>query len=229
MPNYKPKSPKIKKKPLKVSITKKQSCDYEMIASAYHEASHTIAALANFVLIDAVRIAWDKGGDTFYSIQYHADETEDPILKKLIVMAELRTIYAGLVGEKIYYKQICGSNKFPAHLKIGSSSDMKVGSDLIRRYKLANPGKETHQLKQDVRQDMEKFLYKHWETVKLLAHTLYRKKKLNFTELKYLLTRAKEDKDFWKDKFKRIKMIYEAKSELSEKVVKNLISSKYNR
>lgn len=221
-------TPKLKRRKLNVSIMKQQSSDYELIASAYHEAAHTIVALANLVLVDKVSITVDMGGDTFYSC-YHADNTESEILKKLIVIAEIKTIYAGLVGEKMYYRDISGNTKLPMHLRIGSSSDNKVGSNLIRKYKLAKSGKETVLLKRHIKDEAEKFLLKHWSAVKAVAHSLYKKKKLNTAELKYILIRNIDDKDFWKEIFKKIKILYEQKKDLSEKTLRSLISSKFIR
>lgn len=199
--------------------------NYETIASSYHEAAHTIVGLAHLIYIDNVSISEGNGGDTNYLI-YHVDNTNDQSLKRLIIMSELRTVYAGLVGEKIFYEDICGSHLFPMHLKNGSSFDISTGAAIIRKYKLADAGEKTYALKQEIKHDCHKFLDKHWESVKIVAHALYRKKKMNFSELKYLLTRNNEHKDFWKDKFKKIKLIYDEEKQVSEKVVKNLITSK---
>lgn len=224
----KPRSPKIQRNLLKLSIAKQQANDYGLIATSYHESAHAIVGLANLLMVNKVVVVDSQEGDTNYFI-YHADEAEDENLKKILVMSEIKTIYAGLVGEKMYYKDICGSGKFPMHLKNGSSIDTKIASKLIRKYELANAGKSTFKLKQDIRQEVEEFLVNHWEAVKIVAHALYRKKKLSFMELKYLLTRIPEDKNFWKDKFKTIKIIYDEKNDLSTKVVRNLISTKFNR
>lgn len=220
----KPKSPKVKRKLLKLSITKQQASDYELIASAYHEAAHTIVGLANLLYVDKVSITINQGGDTDYFV-FEADNTKDEWLKRMVLMAEVKTIYAGLVGEKMYYKDICGSINFPSHLKNGSSIDTSMASKLIRKYRLARSGAETFELKQDIRVEVEKLLITHWEAVKTVAHALYRKRKLSFSELKYMLVRT-EEKDYWRDKLKKIKTIYEDKNGLCEKVVKNLISSK---
>lgn len=224
----KPKSPKIKKKSSKVSITKQQSSDYELIASAYHEAAHTVVALANLVLVDNVSVAVNFGGDTLYS-SLHADYIEDNELKKLIVLAEIRIFYSGLVGEKIFYMDICGNPKIPMSLKIGSSEDNKEASFLIRKYSISKPGKETFELKKNIKSEIEKFLYNHWGSIKIIAHSLYKRKKLNYSEIKYLLSRSPDDKEFWKDKFKKIKIIHNENKKLSEKIVKKIISSRFGK
>lgn len=220
--------PKVKRKLHKLSVAKQQANDYGLIATSYHEAAHTIVGLAHLLMIDRVDVVDSQEGNTLYVI-HHADEANDDHLKKIIVMSEVKTIYAGLVGEKMYYKDICGSGKFPMHLKNGSSIDTTLASKLIRKYKLANSGKATFKLKQDIRVEVEKFLVRHWESVKAVAHALYKKKKLNFVELKYLLTRIPEEKDFWKDKFKTIKIIYAEENDITTKAVRNLISTKSNR
>jgi hypothetical protein len=225
---FKPRSPKVKRKANKLSVAKQQANDYGLIATSYHEASHTIVALGHLIMVDMVNIIDSQEGYTHYDI-HNVDQAHDEKLKNILLMSEIKTFYAGLVGEKMYYKDICGSGKFPMHLKNGSSEDTSRASKLIRKYKLAEGGKNTFALKQEIREEVEKFLINHWEAVKTVAHALYKKKKLGPAELKYLLTRIPEDKDFWKEKFKTMKIIYDEKNDLSTKVVRSLISSKSNR
>ena len=221
-----PKSKSPKKKLNKLSIAKQQANDYGLIATSYHESAHTIVGLANLLKIDNVNVIDSQEGSTFY-LMYQADDAkDDAVLQEILVMSEVKTICAGLVGERMYYRDICGSSKFPMHLKNGSNIDTAAISKLFRKYHLANSGKATYNLKQEIREDVEKFLIEHWEAVKVVAHALYKKKKLSFSELKYLLIRLPEDKEFWKDKFKTIKVLYDEKNDLSTKVVRNLISSK---
>jgi hypothetical protein len=129
----------------------------------------------------------------------------------------------------MYYRDICGDATFPMNLRIGSSSDNKAASSIIRKYNLAKPGKNTILLKAEVKNDIEKFLANHWGAVKIVAHALYKKKKLGLQELRYMLSRSPEDKEFWKDTFSKIKIIYNEKNNLSEKAVKSLISTKFNK
>lgn len=210
-----------KQQSTKTSITKKQASDYELIASAYHESSHTIVGLANLLFIDDVSITIDNGGDTNY-FMYLTEQTINSSLKKIIALSELKTIYAGLVGEKIYYRDVTGSHLFPMFLKIGSSMDTAMGSDIIRKNNLANSGNDTYLLKNNIKEELEKFLIEHWQSVKDIAHALYKRKKLRFSELKYILIRG-EDGDFWKDRFKKIKLLHNDKC-LSEKTVKEIIN-----
>ncbi len=223
--NLKPKSPKARRK---LSIAKQQANDYGLIATSYHESSHAIVALINLLMIYNVDIIDSQEGNAQYFI-HHADQTEDDNLTNILALAEVKTIYAGLVGEKMYYKDICGSSKFPMHLKNGSAEDTNIAAKLIRKYRLANSGPATFKLKQDIKEEVERLLVRHWEAVKIVAHALYKKKKLDFSELKYLLSRIPQDKDFWKDKFKTIKIIYDEESDISTKRVRNLISTKSNR
>lgn len=223
-----PRSPKAKRKLPKLSIAKQQANDYGLIATSYHEAAHTIVGLAHLLLVEEVSVQDCQEGTTNYT-GYHGYDANTDNLRRIIVMSELKMIYAGLVGEKMYYKDICGSGKFPMHLKNGSTIDTNMASKLIRRYKLASSGKATFKLKQEIRQDVEKFLVRHWEEVKIVAHALYKKRKLSFQELKYLLTRLPQNKDFWKEKFKTIKIIHDEESDLSMRMVRNLISTKSNR
>jgi hypothetical protein len=224
----KSRSPKVKRKLHKLSIAKQQSNDYGLIATSYHEASHTIVGLASLILIEDVTVVDSQEGTTNY-FRYHAGDADTNNLKKILATSEIKTIYAGLVGEKMYYKDICGSSKFPMHLKEGSSIDTSIASQLIRRYNLAASGKPTFEFKQHIREEVERILIRHWQAVKVVAHALYKKKKLNSQELKYLLVRIPQDKEFWKDKFKTMKIIYDEDNDLSMKMVRNLISTKSNR
>lgn len=226
--NLKPKSPKVRQKLPKLSIAKQQANDYGLIATSYHEAAHTIVGLANLIMINDVIVIDSQEGTTNYYL-YRPEETEDEHIREILLKSELKTVYAGLVGEKMYYKDICGSSAFPTHLKIGSSIDTQIASKLIRKYQLANAGKATFKLKEEIREEVKKILIRHWEAVKIVAHALYKKKKLSFIELKYLLTRTLQDKDFWKDKFKTMKIIYAEENDITTKIVRNLISAKSNR
>jgi hypothetical protein len=130
-----------------------------------------------------------------------------------MLILELQAIYAGLIGEKLYYKEICGSDKFPMHLRIGSSYDLNLASQIIRKNNLAASGKRTRILKKGIQLDVEQILRKHWEVVKIVAHALFKKRKLSFDELKSIIIKKTDDKDFWKDKFKKIKMIHNTRTQ----------------
>jgi hypothetical protein len=108
------------------------------------------------------------------------------------------------------------------HLKIGSSDDIKYISKQIRKYKLAAPGQPTTALKTQLTKQANSILTEHWDAVKLVAHQLYKRKSLTFDELKYILTRKTNNKEFWKERFKKIAIIHAA-TPPDEQTVRKLI------
>lgn len=207
------------------NVTHIQAFEYSAISMAYHEASHVICGLANFMKVSSVYIMSDKHdhGNTFYEL-YDQDTINDKMLSKVIVIFEVQTLYAGLIGEKIYYKDICGLDKFPMHLRIGSSNDIQEASKIINKYNLANPGKPRNLFKKQIHSDTKSILCTYWDDIKLVSHALYKHKKLDHKDVKYILTRKSYNKEFWKNRFKIIKSIYEEK-DIDEKLVKNIILS----
>jgi hypothetical protein len=204
------------------NVIRKQSDDYFFIATNFHEASHTITGLHNYFQVYDVSILMPtirEGTTNFYIFDVDKDEE----LKQIFFIFELQTIYAGLIGEKIYHKDITGSDKFPSHLKNGAASDINQAATLIRKNNLAKPGKNTFLLKKRIQNDVEQLLLEHWDAVRVIAHALYKKKKLNFDELKKLLTTKTNHNDFWKDRFKKIKTIYSDNSIADDDVVKDLV------
>lgn len=191
---------------------------------AYHEASHTICAFHNFMCVDRVYIMSDKvhHGKTLYELLDFTN-VKSKVLAKILIIFEVQTYYAGLVGEKIYYKDICGSDKFPMNLRIGSSFDIKSSYNLINKNNLAEPGKSRLLFKKQVQNDTRAILLEYWEDVKLIAHLLYKHKELNFDNLKYYLTRNSVNKKFWKERFKCIKLLLN--QNIEEKDIKEIITN----
>lgn len=210
---------------MKNSDAIKKSFDYDLIAMSYHEACHTVIALYNYLQVYNVNVMTPKRSDGNTNFFIYDEIVKDEELKKIFSIFEIQTMYAGLVGEKIYYKDICGSSKFPMHLKKDSAYDIGIASSIIRKNDLATPGKKTFLFKKEIQFDVEKILIEHWDAVKEIAHSVYRKKRLSFDELKYILTRKTEHKDFWKDKFRKMKIIYD-NNKPTEEVVKELVFRK---
>lgn len=206
------------------SVVNKQAHDYELIAMAYHEAAHTICGLYNFMRVYSVCVMSDKyeHGNTLYEV-YDPDNIDNKLLAKILLIYEVQTLYAGLVGEKLYYQDICGSNKFPMHLRIGSSDDIQDAAKLINKYNLASPGKARFLFKKQIQNDTASILIDYWEDIKLISHMLYKHKELNEGDLKHFLTRYSENKEFWKNRFKAIKIIYNNIADLDEKYLKEIL------
>src|SRR5258708_18432696 len=139
-----------------ISDVRRQAHDYETIACVWHESAHTICGLFNYIKITSVsinaNINENNEGTTDYLL-FNTCNITDKVLLKIILIQELQTLYGGLMGERIYYKDICGSDKFPMHLRIGSSIDIAFAADLIRKNNLSNPGKHTYLLKKQIQYD----------------------------------------------------------------------------
>jgi hypothetical protein len=204
---------------------KKQSIDYSLIAAAHHEAAHTIIALLNLIQVSDVSVRIDEADATgltqFY--MYKNSHTDDKELSNILIFADLQVAYSGLTGERIYYKDICGSSKFPLHLRIGSSEDFASAQKLIRTNNLAAPGPETSALKKKLQSEVESMLIAYWDDVKLVAHALYQRRKLYYVDLKNLLTRKNDRKDFWKMQFKLINFIHHDSKIPEEQEVKEAL------
>lgn len=208
------------------SITQKLSRDYELISACYHEAGHTVYGLLNFIKIQAVAVnIFAKNTDDLGYTHY---ETIDGIFKdhnilEFLKLAEININYAGLVAEKIYYKDICGSDKFPMMLRKGCSEDILKAADLIKKFDLAPPGKKRYLFKKKILRDSKILLEEHWDAIKLIAHALYNKKKLFYSDLKDLLTKKSDNKEFWKNRFRDINLLFDSPETLDESVVRSTL------
>lgn len=205
---------------------KKQSIDYSLIAAAHHESGHTILALLNLIQVSDASIKVDDadavGLTSFY--MYKNSDVEDKELLEMLIISDLQVAYAGLSAEKFYYKDICGSSRFPLHLRIGSSEDFSSAQKLIRINKLASPGKETSVLKKKLQAEIEKMLTIYWNDVKIIAHALYQRRKLYYVDLKNLLCKKQNpNSDFWKQQFKMINYIHSDNKMPEEQEVKRIL------
>jgi len=194
------------------SVRKKVTHTHESISCSHHEAGHTIYALLHFMTIHSVRIFPDKKtkrieGFTHYDSP-NLNKIQDPILLAERVAAEVGLCYAGLVAEKYQYKLHSGSDKFPSFLD-GSSKDLSEASELIKKHQLAPAGRKRYNYKKRAVRTATRELQQNWEAVTLVAHALFQKKRLNFSDLKTLLTKKTENKEFWKERFKAIANYYD--------------------
>jgi hypothetical protein len=208
------------------SVRKKVTRTHELIATSHHESGHTIYALLHFMTIHSVRIFPDKKtkrieGFTHYdSLDYSTLEDSELMFERL--HAEVGLSYAGLVAEKYQYKLHSGSDKFPSFLD-GSSKDLREASEIIKKYNLAPPGRKRYNYKKMIVRRVTRELQEHWDAVTVVAHALFQKKRLNFSDLKKILTKKSDNKEFWKNRFKEIANFYQ-KDTLDEKEFKSMIS-----
>lgn len=196
----------------------------ETISMCYHEAAHTICGLYNFMDVYHIYVMSDKynQGNTLYEV-YNPDNIKNKLLAKILLIYEVQTLYAGLVGERIYYKDISGSDDFPMHLRIGCSRDIRDAASIIHRYDLAKPGKQRYLFKKQVQSDTHNILVHYWRDIKLISHALFKFKELKAGKLKFILTNKSVNKDFWRARFKEIKTLYDGKIELDEKYLKEVL------
>lgn len=191
---------------------KKVTKTYEFISTSYHEAGHAVYGLLHFMKIESVYVFEDKKFKRINGFtHYHSpqlDSIEDIKMLGNRVYAEIGLSYAGLVAEKHQFLLASGSNKFPLFLKDGSSDDTIEASKVMRKYQVAPPGRKRYEFKKKMIREVGQELQEHWDAVTLIAHALFRKKQLNFLELKTLLTRKTNNKKFWKNQFKIIEPIY---------------------
>lgn len=185
------------------SITIKQANDYTQIASCYHEAGHIIISIFYGIKVSSA-IADSYGG--ICTILWHSINNLPPNLLKKVAENEIQALYAGLIAEKIYYKDISGSSSFPRML-YGSYDDYAEATLQIKKFNLAKPGPERAKYKKMLESRSEAILIEHWPSVKAIAHGLYKDKSLDFNKIKKIL--LKSNKSFWRGKFKIINSIYQ--------------------
>jgi hypothetical protein len=199
----------------------------ELLSTIYHEAGHTIYGLLHFIKIETVYVSEDKTskrieGFTHYNFST-LENIKDPILLLNRINAEIGLFYAGLAAEKYYFKIASGSDKFPLFLRDGSSYDTYSVSNIIKKYNLAPPGRKRYDFKKKIIKDANQELQNNWEAVILVAHALFKKKKLCFLEIKTLLTKKSKNKEFWRNQFKIINYCCDNEHTLDEKDLKCMI------
>lgn len=210
------------------AIRKKFHKTHELISTSYHEAGHTIYGLLHLMNIGSVMVFEDKKSKRIHGYtQYDPSplpKIQDSKLFNDRLHAEICLSYAGLVTEKRYFKLISGSDKLPMFLKEGSGHDTSEAAALFQKYGLCKAGRERYNYKQRLIKQINVELIEHWDAVTLIAHALFKKKKLEPTEIKKILTRKTEDKDFWKKQYKALEQMYSNSEGLDEKEQKYILS-----
>jgi ATP-dependent Zn protease len=189
--------------------TNKLARQIEVISLVWHESGHALLALLYYFKVLHITITYTQEveGTTSYLSLERVDLPDD--IKIAIASNEIKLLYAGMVAEQLYYKEICGSSKLPSALRDGWQNDIKQVSNIIQRYDLAAPGKKRQDLKNQAKKDAAQMMTEHWDDLKLLSHALYKKKRLTFDDLKKLLTKKSENKDFWKLRFREIDTLFQ--------------------
>lgn len=195
------------------SLSLKLAQNLRIISVSYHEAAHTIAALLYFMIVPEVAVVESRhqvSGYTHYNVftlSTNLDEVDKKI-KDYIILSEIYLKYAGLMGESIHFEDMSGSKKLPVILKIGNEPDIQDAANLIKKYNLVEPGEKRYLFKKKLFRKITTLLKEYWSDVKLLAHALYDKRKLQYEDLKQLLTKKSERKKFWQQRFKDIDLLF---------------------
>lgn len=211
------------------NVRKKTYKIHECISTSYHEAGHAVYGLLHCMKINSVSIFEDKKskrieGFTQYDDEPKIETIEDPVLLHDRLHAEIGLSYAGLAAEKRYFKIISGSDNFPLFLREGSAPDISEAAALFQKYNIALPGRKRYEYKKKFFRKVDKELQLHWDAVTVIAHNLFKKKKIYFSELKDLLTRKTKNKEFWKNQFKTIHDFSDNGKSLDEKDMKYILS-----
>jgi hypothetical protein len=210
-------------------IRKKVTKTHEFISTSYHEAGHTVYALLHAMKVSSVSVFENKKlkrvhGITYYNYPCEYDSVHDPNLLNILVQADIGMSYAGLIAEKSLFKSISGSNKVPMFISDGSTDDNRGARAMIKKYNLAPPGQKRADYKAKIMRETQHELHSHWEAVTIVAHALFRHRKLTYSDLQELLTKKSRNKKFWKEQFKRISYFYDNSEHLDEKDLKSILS-----
>jgi hypothetical protein len=208
--------------------TKKLASSLDLISTSYHEAGHTIYGLLHFMKITSVYVYKEDDrivGDTNF-IYFGYEKFNDKDLLSFFINADISMLYAGFTCEKYNYKNILGLDNFPSFLKSGSFYDLKDASILFRKYNIVPAGKKRLLYKKKLIKNINFVIEKYWNDIKLIAFTLVKKKKIFFPDLKNILTKKSENKEFWKKQFKIINHYYKNIDDVDEIKLKSILVEK---
>ena len=85
---------------------------------------------------------------------------------------------------------------------------MSEAAKIIDKHNIVESGQARYLFKKKVFSNVTKELDVHWEDITLLSHLLYKKKSLEYKDIKNCLIKKSKDKKFWKEKFRIIEVIY---------------------
>lgn len=191
-------------------VRKKVTKTYELITTSYHEAGHTIFALLHCMKVNFVHVFEHKRFKRIHGFtQYESTDLEENCYIADLLEQEIGLSYAGLLAEKYHFKSISGSDQVPMFIKEGSSDDLLSIRQIIQKYNPVPAGKKRYAYKQKIARKTTALLAQHWDAVDLVAHALFKHKKLTHQDLKILLTTKSIDKKFWKSVFKEIDYIFQ--------------------
>lgn len=185
---------------------RKESKDHSLIITSWHESGHIIIGLFNYFKVQSANIfpPWnDEGATCYLSINFNNVSKK---LKQELLKFQLESIYAGQISEEKFHKEIAGS--ISSFSRGSSSMDNILATRLIQNHNLAKAGKARILLKKRVKKNLDKVLSKFWDSVRIIAHALYERRSLTFSDIKILLTTQTKHKKFWKNRFRVIEKVY---------------------
>jgi hypothetical protein len=209
-------------------VRKRLTYTTDLISTSYHEAGHTVYGLLHFMKVNSVWVFENKKckrveGFTHYELPVDFSELKDFALCAEIIKSEICLKYAGLAAEKYHFKSISGSDKYPLFLRDGSSDDTLTAAALLREYNLVPPGKKRYNFKKKLIKNTLEDLQDNWDAVTIIAHALFKKKRLSYMSLKKLLTKHTNDPEFWKQNFYILDSIFNKQQPLDEKEIKYIL------
>lgn len=209
-------------------VRKKVAYTHDLISTSYHEAGHAIFALLHGMRVPLVYVFENKtyervNGFCFYDSFRTLIDIKDENLFSKQLYSEICIKYAGLASERYHFKNISGSDKLPMVLKDGSSGDILSAAALIKKYNLAESGKKRYYYKKNLIKETLLELQQNWDAVTLLAHALFKKKRLTYEDIKKILTKKTKNKDFWKNQFKLIDYIFNNVETIDEKELRIIL------
>ena len=210
-------------------IRKKVTKTHEFISTSYHEAGHTVYALLHLMKVSSVSVFEEKKlkrihGITYYDYPSDFDEIQDPDLLNTLVRSEVGVSYAGLIAETSLFRSISGSKQIPTFISDGSTDDNKSAREMMKKYNLSPPGPKRTTYKRKLMAEVQTELHANWDAVMVVAHALFRHRRLSFVDLQDLLTKKTHNKKFWKEQFKKISYFYDNNANLDEKDLKSILS-----
>lgn len=210
------------------SLSLKLAQNLRIISVSYHEAAHTIAALLHFMLVSEVAVIELKrhvGGHTNYDM-FVSENKFDEIDKKIkdyLILSEVYLKYAGLMGESIHFEDMSGSKKLPLILKIGNEPDIQEAAAIIKKYNLVEAGEKRYLYKKKLFRQITAILKEYWSDVKLIAHALYDRRKLQYDDLKQILLKKSINKKFWQQQFRNIDLLFKDRDTTNTTHIANII------
>jgi hypothetical protein len=199
-----------KRKPESIGeIRRKITKTYELISTSYHEAGHTVYALMNFMKVKSVSVFEARKEKRIHGVTNHYHpcdfkDIKDVSVLRTLVGADVGIGFAGLIAEEIFFQSITGSDKLPTNIKEGSDKDYDDAEKLIDKHNIIPAGKMRTVYKKKLSENVRRDLIDNWDAITIVAHALFRHRKLSFRKLKSLLTTKSRNKKRWKKQLKAV-------------------------